>query len=101
MAFILKIICFVTQEQITVAAPPLPLDDVKKWAGSQPPGKVPFVLLQPLIQRPGLGVEPQCQFNVPIGFQGIETEHVGQVLSPREAKLLILLRCRLEAEGCL
>lgn len=101
MAFILKILFFVTQERITVAAPPLPLDGVKKWAGSQQPGKVRFVLLQPLIQRPGFGVEPHRQFDVPAGFQGIETEHVGQVLSLREVKLLILLRGCLEAEGCL
>lgn len=67
-------------------------------AGSQA-GKVPFVLLQPLLQRPGLGVEPQGQFNVAVGFQGIETEHVGQVLGTGEAKLLEVLGGGLEAEG--
>lgn len=70
----------------------------ERWAGSQP-GKVVFVLLQPLIQCPGLGIEPQGQFDVPVRFQGIETEHVGQVLGTREAKLLIVLRGCLEVEG--
>lgn len=81
-----------------MTAPPLSLDGIERWAGSQP-GKVFFVLLQPLIQCPGLGVEPQGQFDVPVGFQGIETEHVGQVLGAREAKLLVVLRGCLEVEG--
>lgn len=81
-----------------MTAPPVPPDGVEKWAGSQP-GKVPFVLLQPLIQRPGLGVEPQSQFNVTVWFQGKETEHVGQVSGAREAKPLVVLRGCLEAEG--
>lgn len=78
--------------------PPILQDGVERWAGSQP-GEVPFVLLQPLIQRPGLRVEPQGQFNVAVGFQGIETEHVGQVLGARKAELLVVLRGCLEAEG--
>lgn len=57
------------------------------------------MLLQPLIQCPGLGVEPQGQFDVPVGFQGIETEHVGQVLGAREGKLLVVLRGYLEVQG--
>lgn len=81
-----------------MTAPPLSLDGIERWAGSQP-GKVFSVLLQPLIQCPGLGVEPQGQFDVPVGFQGIETEHVGQVLGAREAKLLIVLRVCLKVEG--
>lgn len=62
-------------------------------------GEVPFVLLQPLIQRLGLGVELQGQLNVSVRFQTIETEHVGQVMGPRKAKPLIVLRSCLEAEG--
>lgn len=81
-----------------MTVPPLSLDGIERWAGSQP-GKVFSVLLQPLIQCPGLGVEPQGQFDVPVGFQGIETEHVGQVLGAREAKLLIVLRVCLKGEG--
>lgn len=77
--------------------PLIPQDGVEMWAGSQP-GEVPFVLLQPLIQRPGLWVEPQGQFDVAVGFQGVETEHVGQVLGAWEAKLLVVLRGCLEAE---
>lgn len=61
--------------------------------------KVPFVLLQPLVQRLGFGVESQGQINVPVRLQGIETEHVGQVLSPLETKLLVLLRNGLETEN--
>lgn len=48
------------------------------------------MLLQPLIQRPGLGVEPQSQFNVAVWFQGKETEHFGQVLGTREAEPLVV-----------
>lgn len=83
-----------------MTVPPVPPDRFERWARSQS-SKVPFVLLQPLVQRPGLGVKPQGQFDVAVGFQGIETEHVGQVLGTREATLLILLRSCLEAEGCL
>lgn len=67
-------------------------------AGSEP-SKVSFVLLQPLVQCPGLGVEPQGQFNVTVRFQSIETEHVGQVPGTRESILLIVLRGHLETEG--
>lgn len=61
--------------------------------------KVPFVLLQPLVQCLGFGVESQGQINVPVRFQGIETEHVGQVLSPLETKLLVFFRSCLETEN--
>lgn len=61
--------------------------------------KVPFVLLQPLVQSLGLGVELQGQINVPVRFQGIEAEHVGQVSGPHEAKLLIFFRSCLEAQN--
>jgi hypothetical protein len=37
--------------------------------------------------------------NVPIRFQGVETEHVGQVLSPLETKFLVILRSCLETEN--
>lgn len=37
---------------------------------------VPFVLLQPLVQCLGLGVEAQGQFNVAVRFHGIEAKHV-------------------------
>lgn len=57
------------------------------------------MLLQPLIQRPGLGVEPQSQFNVAVWFQGKETEHFGQVLGAKEAEPLVVPRGCLEAEG--
>ena len=83
-----------------MTAPPVPPDGAERWAGSQS-CEVPFVLLQPLVQCPGLGVEPQAQFDVAVGFQGIETEHVGQVLGAGEAKLLVVLGAYLEAEGSL
>lgn len=59
------------------------------------------MLLQPLVQRPGLGVELQGQFDVSVRFQDIETEHVGQVPGAREAILLVVLWGRLETEGSL
>lgn len=68
-------------------------------ASRSQPCKVPFVLLQPLVQCLGFGVESQGQINVPVRFQGIETEHVGQVLSPLETKLLVFLRSCLETEN--
>lgn len=57
------------------------------------------MLLQPLVQRPGLWVEPQCQLDVAVWLQGIEAEHVGQVLGAREATLLVVLRGGLGAQG--
>ena len=69
-------------------------------AGSEP-SKVPFVLLQPLVQCLGLGVESQGQFDVTVRFQGIETEHVGKVSGAREVIPLVVLWGRLEAEGSL
>lgn len=79
------------------APPVVPPDGVERWAGSQP-YKVPFVLLQPLVQSPGLGVELQGQFDVAVRFQGIKTEHVGQVPGAGEAKLLVVLGACLQAE---
>lgn len=51
---------------------------------------VASVLLQPQVQHPGLGIEPQGQFDVTCSFQGRERGDVGQALDSREAVFLVL-----------
>lgn len=65
----------------------LPPRQGSEVAGS---GTVASVLLQPQVQCPGLGMEPQGQFDVTFSFQGRERGDVGQALDSREAVFLVL-----------
>ena len=57
-----------------------------------------LVLCQPLLEGAGLGVEFHGQLHTAVWLQGIETEHVGQLLCSREAKFLVLLWGDLQRE---
>lgn len=57
-----------------------------------------LVVCQPLLEGAGLGVELHGQLHIAVWLQGIETEHVGQLLRPREAKFLVLLWGDLQRE---